>query len=140
MAGTARASTARVSPEEESNAAPAAPPLIVLSRVPYAGCAARGALDLVMAFAVFGQNPVVLLCGPGVLALTGSQNPAMIERKSLRKVIDSFPLYDVERIYVCARSLRAWGVEPDRLPAFAHIADAGTIARLRAEAGHVVSL
>ena len=140
MAGTARASTARVSPEEESDAAPAAAPLIVLSRAPYAGCAARGALDLVMAFAVFAQNPVVLLCGPGVLALTESQNPAMIERKSLRKVIDSFPLYDVERIYVCETSLRAWGVEPDRLPACAHIADAHTVCRLRAEAGHVVSL
>ena len=134
------AGTARVSPEEESGAAPAAPPLIVLSRAPYAGYAARGALDLVMAFAVFAQNPVVLLCGPGVLALTESQNPAMIERKSLRKVIDSFPLYDIERIYVCERSLRAWGVEPDRLPVCAHIADAGSIARLRAEAGHVVSL
>ena len=126
--------------EKDADAAPTAPPLIVLSRAPYAGFTARSALDMVMAFAVFAQNPVVLLCGPGVLALTESQNPTLIERKSLRKIIDSFPLYDVEHIYVCASSLRAWGVEPDRLPACARIADAHTVCRLRAEAGHVVSL
>ena len=125
---------------EQADATPTAPPLIVLSQAPYAGFTARSALDMVMAFAVFAQSPVVLLCGSGVLALTESQNPTLIERKSLRKIIDSFPLYDVEHIYVCASSLRAWGVEPDRLPAFAHLADADTVCRLRAEAGHVVSL
>ena len=134
------ASEINTSCAEEADAAPTAAPLIVLSQAPYAGFTARSALDMVMAFAVFAQNPVVLLCGPGVLALTENQNPALIERKSLLKIIDSFPLYDVERIYVCASSLRAWGVEPDRLPACAHLADAHTVCRLRAEAGHVVSL
>ena len=117
-----------------------APPLIVLSASPYEGSRARAALDVLMSFAVFAQEPRVLVIGSAVDALVGRGEERQCEQASLRKIIDSLPLYDVERIWVDRDSLTAAAIEDEALPAFAVVADAQDLRRLVAGAGHVISL
>lgn len=115
-------------------------PLIVLSRAPYAGSAARAALDLALSFAVFNQQPRLLFCGDGVLQLAPEQDPAAMGRKSLRRVIDSLPLYDVDVIFADAVDLERHGLDERGLPDTLRPLDRDGVAALRAEAGHLLSL
>jgi len=113
---------------------------IVLQSPAYVGSLARSALDLAMSYAVFSQNPQLIFTGPAVSALVGSQEPDSIGRKSLRKVIDSFPLYDLEQVFVDEASLTAHGVAPALLPDFVKVLSAAAIRSLKASATHVISL
>ena len=115
-------------------------PLIILTAAPYEGSRARAALDVLMSFAVFAQEPQVLFMGPSVDALVARGEGAQSDQPSLRKVIESLPLYDVERIWVDRHSLTAAAIADDALPAFATVADAGDVRRLIREAGQVLSL
>lgn len=115
-------------------------PLIVLSQPPYQGSAARSALDLALAFAVFNQRPRLLFEGLGALQLRAGQDPSTAGRKSLRKVIDSLPLYDIDEIYVAQSALSACGIQPDALPPEARILDNDSLKALRAGARHILSL
>lgn len=115
-------------------------PLLVLTRAPYAGSLARASLDMLLSFAAFNQEPRVLFSGAGIGQLVAGQAPEDIGRKSLRRVIDSLPLYDVERVFVEEAALQALGVTADQLPEFAAAVDRDAIARLRRDAGAIVSL
>lgn len=117
-----------------------AKPLIVIQSDAYAGSTARGALDIAMSYAVFAQDPSILFLGSGVTCLVEKQDAEKIGRKSLRKVIESFPLYDIENVYVDAGSLSSAGIGPERLPSFAKILDASQQKALEREASFVVSL
>ncbi|MDP5055215.1 MAG: DsrE family protein, partial [Congregibacter sp.] len=99
-------------------------PLILLQTAPYDGSLARSSLDLALSFAVFAQQPQLLFCGAGVLCLSAHQHPDAIGRKSLRKVIDSLPMYDLETIFVDAGSLEMNGLNSAHLPGFAVVLDA----------------
>lgn len=114
--------------------------LIVLSRPPYAGNLARAALDLALAYAVFNQSPRILFQGAGAQQLRDGQAPDKAGRKSLRRVIDSMPMYDLDEIYVARESLERFAISADDLPAHAKILEPAAIARLRAGACHVLSL
>lgn len=117
-----------------------AAPLIVLSASPYEGARARAALDVLMSFAVFAQEPQVLVTGAAVHALVARKRAPQSDHPSLRKIIDSLPLYDVERIWVDRRSLTLAAIEEDALPAFASVVDEAELRVLIAEAGQVLSL
>lgn len=116
------------------------PPLIWLSSPPYRGSRLRTGLDLLLAYAVFAQQPVALFSGDAVHALLPHPRGAASSRPSLRKIIDSLPLYDVERIWVDADSLTEAAIEMSALPDFAQPADAEQFRRLVDGAGHVVSI
>jgi len=131
--------TAATTSEQAIGGKTAAAPLIVLSRAPYDGSFSRGALDVIMSYAVFAQNPAVLFAGEAVLCLSEHQNPTAIERKSLRKVINSLPLYDVEVVYFDEAALVEYGLDAEALPDFARPLSATAIAELRAQAGHILS-
>jgi tRNA 2-thiouridine synthesizing protein C len=113
-------------------------PLILLTRSPYDGSLARAALDLALAFAVFDRKPRVLFIGRGVLQLAPGQAPA--GRGSLRKVIDSFPLYDIEEYHVAEADLIAMGLGGCELPAPVQRAAAEDIRQLRQNAACVLTL
>jgi tRNA 2-thiouridine synthesizing protein C len=114
-------------------------PLMVMQSAPYQGSLARAALDVALSYAVFSQQPLVLFRAEGVLALLEDQNPEALGRKSLRKVIDSMPLYDIEEIYVDEQSLLQRGLSRDSLPAFCRTVDAGQQRELVNRASHVLS-
>jgi tRNA 2-thiouridine synthesizing protein C len=123
-----------------ASASPTPGPLILLSRAPYDGSLCRSALDLALSFAVFAQEPRLLFCDDAVLALLPGQNPDPLGRKSLRKVIDSLPLYDIDEILVDASSLARHGICEPELPPFARVVDSEQQRELLSEASHVLSL
>lgn len=93
-------------------------PLLVLQSAAYDGSLARSALDVVLSFAVFAQRPMVLFSGAAALCLLSQQEPSQLGRKSLRKVIDSFPLYDVEDVFVDVTALESFAIEEHETPDF----------------------
>lgn len=121
-------------------AIPQGKPLLILQSAAYEGSLARSAMDVALSFAVFAQAPTLLFAGEGVLALVSKQDPEAMGRKSLRKVIDSLPLYDVEHVYVEALALARFAIDRDQLPEFARIVDSAEIVALRSAAGHILSL
>lgn len=115
-------------------------PLLVLQSSPYDGSFARAALDMVMSFAVFAQRPRVLFAGDAVLALVDEQQVALLGRKSLRKVIDSFPLYDVEDVFADAAALGSGGADSATIPDFVKIVDVEEMRSLYAASCPILSL
>lgn len=115
-------------------------PLILLQSAPYSGSLARSSLDLALSFAVFSQQPKLLFSGDAVLCLLAGQDAKAIGRTSLRKVIDSLPLYDIERVYVDEWSLKQFGLGSDGFPAFAVRVNSMQVQALIKEASHVISL
>ncbi|MEE4278172.1 MAG: DsrE family protein [Halieaceae bacterium] len=113
--------------------------LVRIAAAPYAGTRARAGLDAALAFAAFGQPPAVLLSGPGVLALPPRQANSSHGTPSLRKVLDSLPLYDIDTLWVCAASLERHGLADLELPAYAARADSALLRRLLSEASAVLS-
>jgi tRNA 2-thiouridine synthesizing protein C len=113
--------------------------LFLLRSEPLGGTRLRAGLDAVLGFAVFGQSPTVMFSQDAVLALCPRGTGADQGVPDLRKLIDSFPLYDVETIWVDGDSLAQRAVNPARLPAFARIATAEDRRRLIASAPAVLS-
>jgi len=115
------------------------PPLLWISGAPYHGARTRAAIDTALAFAAFAQQPRLLFSGSAVLALVHRQREPQHRTPALRKLIDSLPLYDVERIWVDARSLRRHGIDGDALPVFSEVLDAEGVRALIADSDQVLS-
>lgn len=115
-------------------------PLVLLQSAPYDGSLARSGLDLALSLAVFAQDPVLLFSGDAVLSLKAQQDPSALGKKSLRKVIDSLPLYDVDKIFVDAASLAKRGMTVHDLPPFAVTVSGRELNKLIRETDHVISL
>lgn len=81
----------------------------------------RAGIDAVLGFAVFARNPQVLFSHDAVSALCYRIGDTDQRLADLRRLIDSFPLYDVDTIWVDGASLAERAIGADRLPAFAHI-------------------
>lgn len=113
--------------------------LLVMNRAPYAGTLARAGLDAALAYAAFDQPTSVLFAGPGVLQLAPAQEPAAIGRKSLRRLIDSMPLYDLEAVYADREALARYGLAADELPAFVTVVDAAAQRALQDQHEHVLA-
>ena len=114
-------------------------PLIVVSHSPYEGTVARSAIDAALSFAVFGQQPYLLFVGNGASCLRADQNPDGIGKKSLRKLIDSLPLYDIETVYVDGSALAGAAATKEDLPTFAKALDQDELFALRQAASCVLS-
>lgn len=114
-------------------------PLIIISHSPYDGALARGALDAALSFAVFGQEPKLLFSGAGALCLAQREPAIQLQRKSVRKVIDSLPLYDIEEVFVESSALAAFDVALDELPSFAKSVDSAAVKQLHVDSLHIVS-
>ena len=115
------------------------PTLLVLNRAPYAGTLARAGLDAALAYAAFDQPVSVLFAGDGVLQLAPAQEPAGIGRKSLRRLIDSMPLYDLEAVYADGEALALNGLAAADLPAFVTVLDAAARRGLQDRHEHVLA-
>lgn len=85
--------------------------LIVCRHPPYGQSLARDALDMALATAAFDQKIALLFLGDGVLQLIDAQNGGAIGQKSHAKQLSALPLYDVDALYVDARSLGERGLD-----------------------------
>lgn len=89
--------------------------LIISRQAPYGSAAAREALELALACALFDREVALLLLDDAVYQLLPDHQPAEIGQKNLSAMQQSLSLYDIETIYVCSRSLASRGIQPDEL-------------------------
>ncbi len=79
--------------------------LFILRSTPYQGHRALEGIEAVLAASVFEQPLGVLFIGDGVWQLKKQQQAEQIERRNLAALLSSFPLYDIESVYVDESSL-----------------------------------
>ncbi|MAC34865.1 MAG: hypothetical protein CME38_14870 [Haliea sp.] len=114
------------------------PATLVISRQPPGHSLARSALDTTLALAVFDLPVTLLLQGDGVLQLLPEQDGSALGVRSLGKLLDSLPLYDIEQVHVDAEAAARHGLLATGLPAHARLVDATGQRDLLAAHTHVL--
>lgn len=89
--------------------------LIISRAAPYGSAAAREALELALACALFDREVALLLLDDALYQLLPDHSPGGIDQKNIGAMQQSLPLYDVEKIYVCQSSLEARGLDIESL-------------------------
>jgi len=74
--------------------------LFILKSPPYSSTTAQEGVETILAASVFEQDITVLFMGDGVLQLLKSQQGNNIQRKNIASLLEAFPLYDIEKIYI----------------------------------------
>ena len=85
--------------------------LVITRHAPYGSSGAREALELALAGALFDQEVSLLLMDDGVFQLLPGQTPKAIDQKNLGAMLQSLPMYDIEKIYVSESALKARGLD-----------------------------
>ncbi|WP_237065127.1 sulfurtransferase complex subunit TusC [Microbulbifer guangxiensis] len=89
--------------------------LAICRHAPYGNALAREGLEAVLAAAAMDQTPDVLFTGDGIFQLLPDQAAGEIDQKSLHRNLQALPMFGVEQIYVCQRSLEERAVSSNRL-------------------------
>ncbi len=89
--------------------------LIISRQAPWSGPAAREALDIALAGGAFELPLGLLFLDDGVFQLASAQAPAAIEQKDVTANLQALPMFGVEALHACARSLTERGLEPAAL-------------------------
>lgn len=89
--------------------------LIISRQAPWAGPAAREALDIALAGGAFDLPISMLFLDDGVFQLAPGQRPAGIEQKDLQANLQALPLFGVEDLYASAHSLTERGLDVSSL-------------------------
>lgn len=89
--------------------------LIVLNRPPYRGSHSIELLEAAMVGAVFEWQVSLLARDEGVWSYVRAQAADALGRRTVSKVLQALPTYDVDRIYACAPSLAHYGIRDDQL-------------------------
>lgn len=84
--------------------------LVISRQAPYGSGAAREALDLALAGALFDQSISILLLDDAVFQLLPDQRPKEIGQKNIGAMMQSVPIYDIDNIYLAARALTERGL------------------------------
>lgn len=79
--------------------------LIISRQAPWAGTAAREALDIALAGGAFDLPLAMLFLDDGVFQLVAGQQPATLQQKDLGANLQALPLFGVEELFVASRSL-----------------------------------
>lgn len=84
--------------------------LIISRQAPWAGPGAREALDIALAGGAFDLPLAMLFLDDGVFQLVAGQNPDALQQKDLGANLQALPLFGVEQLFVCSRSLAERGL------------------------------
>ncbi|MDP2225889.1 MAG: sulfurtransferase complex subunit TusC [Moraxellaceae bacterium] len=84
--------------------------LFIQHRAPSGSMSPAETLDAALVSAAFGQTVSLLFQGDGVWQLLPDQDTTNSGRKSLSAQLSALPLYDVEKLYADAESLRERGL------------------------------
>ncbi len=84
--------------------------LIISRQAPWAGPRAREALDIALAGGAFDLPVAMLFLDDGVYQLAPDQRPAHLQQKDLQANLQALPMFGVEDLYACARSLPERGL------------------------------
>lgn len=114
--------------------------LLIITRLPPTRMASREALDLALAAAAFGVPAGLLFMDDGVLQLLGNQDAGLLKQKSLSANLQALPVFGVEEIMVCERSLKERGMAPGQCQLPVQVLDAGGVRAVIQRFDQVVSL
>lgn len=89
--------------------------LFIFRTAPYGHSVLREGLDMALATAVFDRDVAVLFESDAVVALCQEQNTEMLNQPSLEKILQSLPVYGIERLMVDALSLEERELEANNL-------------------------
>lgn len=89
--------------------------LIVSRHAPWSGLAAREALDIALAGGAFDLPIGMLFLDDGVLQLRANQQPTTLAQKDLQANLKALPIFGVDSLYACAKSLAARGITSEQL-------------------------
>ncbi|MDY1045879.1 MULTISPECIES: sulfurtransferase complex subunit TusC [Pseudomonas] len=84
--------------------------LIISRQAPWAGPAAREALDIALAGGAYDLPVSMLFLDDGVYQLTDAQAPGAVQQKNLAANLQALPLFGVDELFVCAASLARRGL------------------------------
>ncbi|KHO63632.1 sulfurtransferase complex subunit TusC [Pseudomonas flexibilis] len=84
--------------------------LLICRQSPWAGTAAREALDIALAGGAFELPIALLFMDDGVFQLPVGQQAAALEQKDLSANLQALPLFGVDDLYVCQASLTRRGL------------------------------
>lgn len=114
--------------------------LLISRQAPWAGTSAREALDIALAGGAFDLPLGMLFLDDGVLQLAGDQQPSAVQQKNLAANLQALPMFGVEALFACARSLKQRGLEERSLALPVEILDDAAITALLARFDQVVTL
>ena len=90
--------------------------LVIVRHTPYGNSLARTSLEVALSSATFDQEVALLFMGDGVLHLLPEQDSRDIETRNIAKLIASFPLYELDNLYVDEDALAQYGLNLNQLP------------------------
>lgn len=114
--------------------------LIISRQAPWAGPAAREALDIALAGGAFELPLAMLFLDDGVFQLSSEQRPQAVQQKNLSANLQALPMFGVEQLYVSASSLNQRGLRADALALAAKALDDREIAELVSHHDQVITL
>lgn len=89
--------------------------LLINRTAPYGSALAKDALDATLAAAVYEQDLSVVFMDDGVFQLSKNQLSDALQQKNFASMLTAFPLYDINKIYVCSDSLNKRSLSTDDL-------------------------
>ena len=113
--------------------------LVVIRHTPYGSSIARASLDAALAAAAFDQPIQVLFLGDGVLQLVPGQDSSAIGVRNIGRLLGSFPLYDIEHVYIDEEAAGRLGVDPSEAPLPTRPVNAAAIHALMDSCDHLLS-
>lgn len=89
--------------------------LLISRQAPWSGPGAREALDIALAGGAFDLPLALLFLDDGVFQLRKDQQAVLLQQKDLAANLQALPLFGVEELYACKRSLVERGLVADQL-------------------------
>ncbi|WP_054892319.1 MULTISPECIES: sulfurtransferase complex subunit TusC [unclassified Pseudomonas] len=114
--------------------------LIISRQAPWNGPPAREALDIALAGGAFDLPLGMLFLDDGVFQLASSQQPALLQQKNLAANLQALPMFGVEELFACARSLQQRGLDGSTLELSVQVLDDAALRALIARFDQVVTL
>ena len=87
----------------------------IFHTAPHATTAGREGLDALLAASAYSEDLAVFFIGEGVLQLLQSQEPGQVLSRDYISAFKLLDLYDIEQRFICAQSLKEWGIAPGEL-------------------------
>ena len=111
---------------------------IIFRNSPAFNSKGREALDLAMLSASFDQVVKLIFVDEGIFNLLSGQQPELLGGKDYISTFKALPLYDIEDIYICDKSMSQYSIQKSELIVEAEPVTADRIRTLINEADEVL--
>ena len=115
--------------------------VVIWSTLPPIGhVEARETLDAALAYAAYDQPIALLATGLACLQLTSHAMAKGAGSKDISKMVKALPLYEVEKIYVCQKSVERFNIDPNTFVVETQLLDPLSMRELLQKAEHVIRI